>query len=226
MPINLGNAIGQIAVVLEQPVDDQVFAALEQLLGQVERAKEGMVPATTVLREVRAIARDGDIQDRQSPHRFLMSAGECEGRRPAPVMADEVEAFDLQMVVHQASDIGRHCPLVLSRGRAPGVTQTAQIGRNHTEAAGQVRDDATPLVGSLRNAVQQHHWRSVARTQLVDDAIAEIGIFLRMSVMPSCQFGAEFVVRRHGRVIQGTQTARGGAEEGQISRMRERRWKS
>ena len=154
-----------------------MFALVEQRLGQVERAEQRVVPAPAALREIVSVARDRDVEDREPAHGVGVGTGEREGGRAAPVVTDEEEAIDPQMLVYEPPDVGRDGLLVVAAGRPRGVAESAQVGRVHPVARREPRDHVPPLVRRLRNAVQQHDdVFGVADVAVVHQHVAEVGL--------------------------------------------------
>src|SRR5215210_4392593 len=103
-----------------------------------------MMPAPSALRHVYTIAWDRHIENNETAHRFgvLGSKGECNW--PAPVMADEEEAVELQVAIHELPNIRSNSFLVIAGGGPGGVTKTPQVGCNDEVLLRQKRNHVAP----------------------------------------------------------------------------------
>jgi hypothetical protein len=113
--IGVRDNVGKMPVVSKKPAEVDVFAAGNQRLRQIEGLVERMMPAPSALADVgTAVAGNGDVQDGQFADGFRVRGGDRVSGGPAPVVANQVEFVDIQLL-QQPPDIVAHRLLVIAR---------------------------------------------------------------------------------------------------------------
>ena len=138
---------------------------------------EGVVPAASALTDIgAAIAGDRHIQDGERANGLGVRRCDGIGRRAAPVVPDQMERIDAQLVVHQPPNIVANCLLVVALRWAGGITQAAQIRCDDPIPLREFRHDMPPLVPGLRPTMQQYDGESRPSGDVVQADVAQIGV--------------------------------------------------
>src|SRR5215218_5402806 len=90
-------------------------------------------------------------------------------------MADEEEAVELQMAMCELPNIRGHSFFVITRGRSRGVTEAPQVWCDNEVLLRQKRDQMSPFVRCLWNAVEKDQRITFASGEIMKSYLVEIG---------------------------------------------------
>ena len=93
--------------------------------------------------------------------------GEPECGRRAPIMPDDIEALEAEMLAHQAPEIGGDGFLVVAFRRSRGIAEPAQIGRDQGKLVREQRHQAAPFVPGLRPSMNQDDGPALTESHIV-----------------------------------------------------------
>jgi hypothetical protein len=154
--VGRGDGAALPAEGVEKPPQVRALAPLDQRLRQRRRHVEGVMPAAAALREVRADAGNRDVEQGQRTDPIGCCARHRECRRPAPVVADQMEALEPEPI-RELEQVRGEALLGVAVGRRRAVAEAGQVGHDQAMVRRQQRHHLAPLVPCLRPAVQQDH---------------------------------------------------------------------
>ena len=96
-----------------------------------------------------------DVEGQEALDALGLAQRDQEADPAAPVVAEEAEALDPELVEQREHVVGQALLLIAAR-RGVRPAEPAQVGADHAVALGQRADHVAPLVPVLRPAVEHH----------------------------------------------------------------------
>ena len=124
------------------------------------------------------VAWHGSIEHREMRDRGGVIGGESECGRRTPIMTDDDEALESEMVAHQAPEIASDGFFVIALRRTRGIAEPAQIGRDQEELVRQQRHQAAPLVPGLRPSMNQNYRAAFAERHVMQPHPLQIRVMM------------------------------------------------
>src|ERR1019366_8704132 len=96
-----------------------------------------------------------------------MIGGESECGRRTPIVTDDDEALESEMVAHQTPQIVSDSFLVVALRGTRGIAKPAQSGRDQKELVRRQRHQAAPLVPGLRPSMDKNQGAALAERHVM-----------------------------------------------------------
>src|SRR5215218_7829931 len=180
-----GERLRLYRVTTENGAQEGEVTCSDNLLRQPRDLKEEYVRAPQQLprfrKPIQGASRVGNVEDREPFDATGVAHRRDPGGYSAPIVPDH-GSRPFPAGRYQALHIARQQlnAVCAHSGRFVREVVAAHVRGNHAEAGlDQRRDLVPPLVPELREAVQQQHERSLARLDVVQPHISEVGIAVR-----------------------------------------------